>query len=248
LEADLEVICLKALEKETGRRYATAEAFADDLERFRLGKSISVRPAGRLTRLWRKILRRKKTVAIAASAAVGVLVIVVALASWAGMERREAIRQLEKTMETSLRAALELRRAGDIGRMKSFAREALDACAAAAEKYPGLAEPHTQMGRMHRALMDDAAALAEQEIALRLDPGCVRAHYERLVLTSRLLRHREDELTERAWRGLGERLLQERTPKIRPEEIAVPSREQLAKNDPPARELRERLERDLREL
>jgi tetratricopeptide (TPR) repeat protein/predicted Ser/Thr protein kinase len=248
LEPDLEVICLKALEKETGRRYASADAFADDLERFRVGKSISVRPTGALTRLWRKILRRKKAAAIGAAGAAAVLFLVIALGAWGRREREEALRQLKERMETSLRAALELRRSGDLGRMKTFAREALDACAAAEERYPRLAEPHTLGGRMQRALMQDASALAEQEAALRLDPRCDRAHYERLVLTSRLLRRREDELTERAWRGLGEKLLQDRSAKIRPEDVVIPAADRLGKDDPVVRDLRERMDADLRFL
>jgi tetratricopeptide (TPR) repeat protein/predicted Ser/Thr protein kinase len=248
IERDLEVICLKALEKEGNRRYATAEGFADDLERFRVGKSISVRPAGPVARLWRKLLRRKKAAGLAAAGTAAVLIVVLALGAWGRRERGEALRQLQERMETSLRAALELRRAGDLARMKTFAKEALDSCAASVERYPGLAEPHALMGRMHRALMDYDRAMEEQELALERDPRSGRALYERLVLTSRQLRRREDELTERAWRGLGERLIQDRSSRVRPEDVTVPSRDQLSKNDPTARELRERMLRDLAAL
>ena len=58
---DLEVICLKALEKEGTRRYKTADAFADDLLRYRTGRPISARLSGQVSRLWAKILRRKRT-------------------------------------------------------------------------------------------------------------------------------------------------------------------------------------------
>ncbi|HVR85095.1 MAG TPA: protein kinase, partial [Planctomycetota bacterium] len=248
LEADLEVICLKALEKEGTRRYPSAESFADDLERFRVGKSISVRPAGPITRVWRRILRRKKAAAIIASSSAAVLLIVAALGAWGRRERQEALRQLKERMETSLRATLELRRAGDLGRMKNFARDSLDACTAAAKRYPRLAEPHALQGRMHRVLMDDAAAMADQEIALELDPACDRARYERIVLRSRLLRRREDKLTNRAWRGLGQKLLQEPAARVRPEDVSVPSRDQLAMADPEVAELRRRQEEDLRLL
>jgi tRNA A-37 threonylcarbamoyl transferase component Bud32 len=53
LPRDLEVICLKCLEKEPGRRYATAGALADDLRRFLADEPIRVAPPGVLARLGR---------------------------------------------------------------------------------------------------------------------------------------------------------------------------------------------------
>jgi WD40 repeat protein/tetratricopeptide (TPR) repeat protein len=70
VDPDLETVCLKCLEKDPGRRYATAENLANDLERWLHGEPISARPVGELKRLW---LWCRQKPALAASLAVAAL-------------------------------------------------------------------------------------------------------------------------------------------------------------------------------
>lgn len=110
---DLEIICLKCLEKDLTHRYLSAESLADDLNRFLEDRPIQARPTTSTERLW-KWCRRNPRVA---APLLALLVVFIAgftttLWQWLRAEHRgERLEQLNATL--SLQRAEDLIQSGD---------------------------------------------------------------------------------------------------------------------------------------
>jgi WD40 repeat protein len=89
VERDVEIICLKCLAKEPARRYRSAEALAEDLERWLEGAPILARPVGRMESAWRWC-RRNPAVASLSLACVLALLAGVTVSTWQTLQARRA--------------------------------------------------------------------------------------------------------------------------------------------------------------
>ncbi|MHC1769956.1 MAG: protein kinase [Verrucomicrobiia bacterium] len=70
---DLETVCLKCLEKEPGKRYATAQELGEELERFLNDEPIRAQPLGTLGRGWRWCRRNPRLAAVTVGLVAAVL-------------------------------------------------------------------------------------------------------------------------------------------------------------------------------
>jgi serine/threonine-protein kinase len=95
LRGDLDTIVLKALAKKPDARYATINAFADDIRNYLSGRPVRARPASRLYRLSRFVKRNQ----LAAGAAIAVLVAILAGAGAAVWQARVAIGEKRRAEE-----------------------------------------------------------------------------------------------------------------------------------------------------
>jgi serine/threonine protein kinase/tetratricopeptide (TPR) repeat protein len=191
LRGELDWVVMKALEKDRNRRYESASAFADDVQRYLHDAPVQACPPSAAYR-FRKFARRNKAMLVAV-AIVGVAILVgTAVSVWQAVEanlaRGLANERLEKETEAHADAEQQRQRA-----QASYAK-ALDAVKRMLKEVGDerlVAIPQNQVVR--ERLLEDAATLYTELIALNprdADAYFARAHIYRL--TAKYDRERAD--------------------------------------------------------
>jgi tetratricopeptide (TPR) repeat protein len=184
---DLALVVAKCLEKDKARRYASAAALADDLERWLAGRPVEARAPSAGYRL-AKFVRRHRAL-VAAASVVGVVLVGAAL--WNTAERRargvtEAALALSDELDVLIENADFVERAETPISKSEELERGVARCRDFLAAHPGAIALRVKMGMLLRGLGRRDEALGEFERALALAPEDGHARLERgLLLASK---------------------------------------------------------------
>ena len=103
VQTDLSAVCMKALEKETDRRYATAGEFAEDLDRYLRGEPVSAKPLSGWDRIRRRIRKHRVAFRISAVSIGTAVAAVLALVLFGGESYLEFVERNLKSKDANIR-------------------------------------------------------------------------------------------------------------------------------------------------
>ncbi len=191
IERDLDLVILKCLAKEPEQRYQTAQALADDLERWLHSEPVHARRPSLVYRLRKLVQRRKPLVraaAIAALAAVLVTALILLPIAW----RESAARDVaSKAVALSDHAAAVIQDSAVFTRLGDLpsAHQVLDSAIADARQFLAeheVARVRHLLSRLLRARGQPDLALAELQLAIAGDSSLDEARFERGLMLAAL--------------------------------------------------------------
>lgn len=165
----LETVVLKAMDRDPARRYGSAAALADDLDRFARGEPVLARPASLADRGWRMLRRRRPWVAAGAAC--------LALAA-AGLAAGRYSRKADdrpavpaESAESRIARAEAALDAARLFREQDRREEALATYVDAQRRFPEYWKCWADCGEYRRELRDFKGADGDLTRALALQPG-----------------------------------------------------------------------------
>jgi serine/threonine-protein kinase len=151
LPVDIETICLKALQKDASKRYASCKEFSEDLARFLKGEPIQARPVGNVEKVWRWYRRNPLVANLGLATAVG-LIAVAGISTWSALVLRDKNSQLQEAQKATQVQA-------DIAKQKEKLAIENEKKAVESEK---------------KAIENEKKAVASQEVAVRRAESVVK--------------------------------------------------------------------------
>jgi len=173
IPAELEIICLKAVEKESKARYQTAKEMADDLRRWLLDLPIHARRTSLPGRMMKFVRRRKVVSALGASLAIALVTSGILLAEYKGTRSEALAAKSASARQQAQLLAIEANRLSDEGQYG----EALARVEAGLKLDPKSDELEYSKARLLGELGDDDQYVRGLEAMVARNPELSQPHY-----------------------------------------------------------------------
>ena len=168
VDKELEIICLKAMEKDPKRRYQKANEFADDMKRYLSGEAITAKGNSLLYKIIKKIKRRKQKIAIIA----GIVIILIAISILIFKKNEQPDSQLKLAQ-----AKLLFEEGKEAMKNKNF-KAAMDKWERAIYSYSKFKPAYIARGNAYRKRGEYLSAITEYKRVLEIDPKSPEIYYK----------------------------------------------------------------------